>query len=236
MNMNINLTEIIQCVIAILAFLVSLWSLKQSKDAEVTSQRALKDSLKDYMPLIRFSGNFDIKRKSIETLRNELTFDFYNVVTRRFTDDGKNFLEESDKLYCIEAEIENCGKGIVSGISINNFFMQEGNPIAMKKESQDELECFCKINNKCSSWFSLLPEEKIKVNFAILDCNKINTDDDIEEQINKLETFVNGYNNIVIGMNMKIDSINETKYSQDYLIGTFLNKKVTLNSFVDVRS
>lgn len=208
-----------------------------SKCANNNAEEALKDSKKDYMPLVRFVGGVDVVTKTIKELRNENTFDFDEIVLSCIDyDDTDMSYSESSELVCIEANIENCGTGIIKGMRINKFFIQEGNKISIKIESQEELDNLCNIEKECEEWFVLKPEEKTKINFMISKNLSDNMQyEDLYEAQNGINNFFNKYDNIMIGMDLHIFSLNDTSYEQDFLIGTALNKVIVHNSFEDVR-
>lgn len=142
-----NVVDIVEIVIAAVAIIVSVIGLIQSRKANKLSnganelsskanniaEHALRDSQKECMPLIRFVGKVDFGLKSIDKLRNENTFDFYKKLIRIEKRDGF-FYDVDDEFPCVTAEIENCGNGIIKGITLNRLWIKEGNKVAINYE------------------------------------------------------------------------------------------------------
>ena len=201
------------------------------------SKKALDDSQKDYMPLVRFCGKFDVVSKSIKTLRNQITFDFNEeIVDISRLGPG---ISENSELVCITTEIENCGRGIIKGILINNFIIQSGNKVALDINSEEDLETLCYIeypeNQGCQEEFILLPKEKTMVNFIIskhiIDSNGCKLKDAQE----KMKNFQQAFDNIMIFMSLSIASLNDTSYQQKFLTGTYLGGEIVHNAFSNVK-
>lgn len=208
---------------------------KIAKDANAIAIDALKDSQKDYIPLVRFVDQFDITSKTIKTLRNENTFDFDKIVLKK-VDFNNTEYSEDDELVCVTATIENCGKGIIRGITINSLLIKEGNKVAIDNNSQEELDTLCFINNEehCTECFVLLPEKKTTVNFMISNnvLDRMNENELIRADT-RMKKFKQDHDNVIIALDLKLDSINDTCYKQDFLVGTFLAGNAVHNSFTN---
>ena len=216
-----------------------------SNQANDIAKEAIKDSKKDYMPLIRFVGKLEAKTKSLSTLMNENTFDFDDMLIKMLADEESQEYEQEEyeqkELVCIEATVENCGTGIIKGMMINSLFIEQGNKVMMDVRSQkEELDCLCDIKNKFKEWFILKPKEQVVINFLISKSlhfdvyNAENIYEDLDEAQNRIKEFFDDSNNIIIGMSLQLESVNNTCYNQDFLLGTALNKEIIHNSFEDV--
>lgn len=239
---EMSMVDMIQNVCAIVSILFSIISIVQAgkankiaRESNVTAEIALKDSQKDYMPLIRFADEVKFTSKSIGTLRSEVTFDFDGWLITRFNINGNEY-DENDELFCVTAKLENCGEGIIKGVKIDDFFIQSGNRVAIRSDSDEELETLCFIKPECKEWFVLLPEETITVNFLITQ-NVMDREEfaEVEEAHLHIQEFGQNNHNIMIGMDLELESVNNTCYKQDFLAGTYLDGKVVHNSFVDVK-
>lgn len=209
----------------------------KAEKANVIAEESLNEIEKSYMPIVRFTKEVHVEKKDIFTLRNEITFDFYNVTFDIFNNfQGVFESPESDEneITCISAEIENCGNGVITGIEIKNFFIQSGNKVSIDRSSQEELEALCYIDEKecnCTQEFILAPKEKVTVNFMITNnvADRENSDYGYAEEC--IKEFMEGYRNIMISMSLKISSINQSEYEQRYLWGTFVDNKIVHNTF-----
>lgn len=60
--------------------------------------------------------------------------------------------------------------------------------------------------------------------------------EEIDEVCKRMNSFVQKNDNIMIFMDLELESVNGTSYEQNFLAGTFLNGKVVHNSFVEVKT
>lgn len=202
-----------------------------SKEANVLSLKAIWDTQKDYMPVIRLVDKFEIKEKNIFELSNEITFDFFNTISNKL-----GYLD-CDKFKCISVTIENVGKGIITGISIDKLRIEFGNEDFIKHDEELGVwtEPLCDLSTKASKRFILTPSEKIEINLII--------SNDEEEDAVDLEGKVLEYeeNNerkieeqdILVSMSFYIGSLNdnEEEYYEEELIGLYGNGKIKYSSF-----
>ncbi|EES49388.1 hypothetical protein NE172_15045 [Clostridium botulinum] len=199
-------------IFSLIALVQSLLSKKKSKMAEERAEKAnqlsneannlantaLNESRKDYMPLIKFVDGVEITEKDINILRNEITFDFYDAFFN--TDIDKN------TFICISTKIKNIGKGIVTGIKIQDFFIQSGNKVLIDSRSDEPIESLCFIKKcECEQQFILDGSEETIINFIITD-------------------------NI-----MEREPINNSEYEQKHLWGTYIDNKIIHNSFSEAK-
>lgn len=224
-------------IFSLIAFIQSLLSKKDSAKAKEIaensnilsntangiSKKALNETSKDYMPLIRFVDEVEVTKKSRDTLRNEITFDF----------EGKLYDADIDEeITCISAKIENIGKGLATKIKIGELFIQEGNKVAIDIRAQEELDTLCYIEKcECEQKFIFNSCEKSIINFIITDNVMERENSDLEWAENRITKFVNEFDNFMISMSVDMKSINNSEYKQEYLWGTYVNKKVVYNSF-----
>jgi hypothetical protein len=228
-------------IFSLIAFIQSLLSNKRVKIAQhmaeeanklantanEISQKALDDSSKNYIPLIEFTNDIKVIQKDIHTLRNEITFDFDNVL----------FDGESDEITCISAEIQNVGGGIVTGIKIKEFLIQEGNEVSIDIRSQEELDTLCYIQEcECERKFILKALQRTNINFIVTDNVMERENSDLKWAEERINIFLNQYNNFMISMSLEIQSINNSLYEENSLWGTYIGRKVSSNSFSDVKS
>lgn len=230
-------------IFSLIAFIQSLLSNKRVKIAQrmaeeanklantanEISKKALNDSSKNYIPLVKFINDIKVTRKDIHTLRSEITFDFDDVLF-----DG----EIDDEFTCISAEIQNIGGGIVAGIKIKEFLIQEGNEVSIDIRSQEELDTLCYIEEcECEKKFILEALERININFIVTNniMERENTDD-LGWAEDRINIFLKQYNNFMISMSLEIQSINNSWYEQNSLWGTYIDRKVVSNSFGEVKS
>lgn len=197
-----------------------------AKDANDISKKALDDSSKNYIPLIEFINDVKVVRKDIHTLRNEITFDFDDVL----------FNGEHDEIICISAEIQNVGGGIVTGIKIKEFLIQEGNEVSIDIRSQEELDTLCYIQEcECERKFILNTLQRTNINFIVTDSIMERENSDWEWAEERINIFLNQYNNFMISMSLEIQSINNSFYEENNLWGTYIDMKVSSNSFADLK-
>lgn len=205
---------------------------EKAENANELAKKALDESRKNFMPVVRFTSKFNIVQKSIFSLRNEVTFDFNDLILDRYNSYAETIFEEEDEVVCVEVEIENCGNGIITGIQIMDFFIQSGNKVSIDVRSQEEVEALCHFKEcSCEEEFVLIPGEKIVVNFVVTKNVMDRNNSDFLLAQDYIEEFVNKYDNIMISMSLEITSINKSIYQQDYLWGTFVNQKLVHNSF-----
>ncbi|MDL2301972.1 hypothetical protein LJC58_06425 [Lachnospiraceae bacterium OttesenSCG-928-D06] len=67
-----------------------------------------------------------------------MTFDFDDLLLNVIIED--DLLNENGLVVCVEAEIENCGNGIITGLDIKGFFIQSGNKVSINEQSEEEIE------------------------------------------------------------------------------------------------
>ena len=201
---------------------------KLANTANEISQKALNDSSKNYIPLIKFINDIKVTRKDIHTLRSEITFDFDSVLF-----DG----EIDDEFTCISAEIQNIGGGIVAGIKIKEFLIQEGNEVSIDLRSQEELDALCYIEEcECERKFILEALEETTINFIVTNNIMERENSDLEWAEERINIFLEQYNNFMISMSLEIQSINNSWYEQNSLWGTYIGRNVVSNSFSEVKS
>jgi len=217
-------------IFSIIALIQSMKSKRDSNNAEKIaeeanrlSQKALDDTRKDYMPLIKFINCLKVTKKNMDILRNEITFDFDELMFNYY---------DSNEITCISVEIENIGKGIITGIKIEDFFIQEGNKVLIDTRNQGDLETLCYIEKcQCEEKFILNTSERTIINFVITNSVMERNNSDFEWAEDRIESFFKEYDNIMISMSLEIQSLNDSKYKQEHLWGTYLDEKVVCNSF-----
>lgn len=201
----------------------------------VINTKLAKDNLrevqKENMPLVRYDGELVVTSKSIKQLRNEVTFDF-DKTTINLYDNGTYYNDEDDNLVCITTEIKNCGNAILNGLTFEKLVVMEGNEVSIDAESQEDPDCLCYLEKACTKQFTLLPNEKKTVNFLVTK-NVMEREcyDDFDDAQDYIERFFEKYNNIVISTSLIVESINDSKYYQKYLRGTYNNNKIVDNAF-----
>lgn len=204
---------------------------EKAENANELAKKALDDARKGFMPIVRFTSQFNIVQKSVLSLRNQVTFDFDDLLL----DINNTYADidfEEDEVVCIEAEIENCGNGIITGIEIKDFFIQSGNKVSIDVRSQEEVDALCHFKEcTCEEEFVLLPGEKNIVNFIVTKNVMERNNSDFYWAQAHIEEFVEEYDNIMISMSLEISSVNKSIYQQDYLWGTYLEQKLVHNSF-----
>ena len=184
------------------------------------------------MPIVRFTSQFNIVQKSVLSLRNQVTFDFDDLLLDINNTYADIDFEEDDEVVCVEAEIENCGNGIITGIVIKDFFIQSGNKVSIDERSQEEVDALCHFKEcTCEEEFVLIPGEKNVVNFIVTKNVMDRENSDFQWAQEYIEEFVKKYDNIMISMSLEISSVNKSIYQQDYLWGTYLEQKLVHNSF-----
>lgn len=221
-------------IFSFISLIQSMISRKESKEADKKADRALLDSQKKYMPVVRFAGNIRVCEKSIYDLQNQITFDFDKVLMKEKESEGQ--------LLVIEAGIENVGMGIIKGLEINKFFIQSGNKVTNEEDYDDYPETLSSMDKfSCSEYFILTPGEKVNINFIITE----NVEKQIENYVldgerydydpqQCMSGFFEDYDNFIVVMSMNIMSTNETNYTQQYLMGTYIDGKVIHNSFYEI--
>lgn len=238
MFIDMSTVDIIQSVGVLITIIFSVIGIIQSQKANVAAQKALVDSQKDYMPLIRFCHEVDVVSKSIKMLRSEITFDFEKQILDLYNNDLElddlMYIKdrEDSELFCITTKIQNCGSGIITGLKIKGFSIQSGNKVAMDIRSQEELETMCYVESECKEEFILLPKEEVTINFIIVNAIKDRHGfETLKDAKAYVHTFLQDYDNITVSMSLELDSINDTSYKQEFLTGTYLDKNIIHNSF-----
>lgn len=216
--------EIIGIISDVINTALSVINTKLARDS-------LREGQKENMPLVRYYGELVINSKSIKQLRNEVTFDF-DKTTINLYDNDTYYSDEDDNLVCITTEIENCGNAMLNGLTFEKLVVIEGNEVSLDAESQDEPDCLCYLEKACTKQFTLLPNEKKTVNFLITK-NVMEREcyDDFYDAQDYIEQFFKKYNNIVLSTSLIVESINNSKYYQKYLRGTYNNNKIDDNTF-----
>lgn len=230
-------------IFSLIALVQSLLSKTKSKMAEERAEKAnqlsneannlasvaLNESRKDYIPLIKFVDGVEITEKDINILRNEVTFDFYDVF---FNTDINN-----DTLISISAKIKNIGNGIVTGIKIEDFFIQSGNKVLIDSRSDEPLKSLCFIEKcECEQQFILEESEETIINFIITDnVMEMEQTNNFDYAENRIKKFFGNYDNFMISMSLEMQSINNSEYQQKHLWGTYIDNKVIHNSFSEVK-
>ena len=166
---------------------LSIEANQTSKEANVLSFEANRDTQKEYMPVIRFADNLQVKKKDVFELSNEITFDFIDIINDKI---GYLCLE---KFKCISVTIENIGKGIVTAIAIDELMIERGNETFKNHDEEigvvtDEL---CYFSKKISKRFILNSGDKTEINFLVSDYEGLEDMDDepyneIEKQLNDI--------------------------------------------------
>lgn len=197
-----------------------------SKEANELSQEALADSQKDYLPIIIFQDTIKVVKKDFTTLCNGITFDF-----------DENLLsgEEYGEYVCVCAKIRNIGEGFLTGIRIKEILIKSGNQITNdnKYPFSDENDQLLYKNN-CNLWqFFVLSKEdnEIEIYFMLTDAVKEYKEFESREEAEQYIIDFFEESNITICLSLQLSSVNNSKYTQDFLASTYLNKKVVRNSF-----
>lgn len=227
---------LITLIFSIISFVQSILSKKESKRATEIANDSLMEAQKSNMPAIIFCDEIKATMKTRYELCNEITFDFSDSLL----DMGENSIEglgQDDKRMCITAKIKNIGGGVSTGITISNFFIQNGNKITLNENAQFEADCLTLIENTdCLESFILQPQEELNINLIITDhvieklmvegedCDKKATEE-------RIEKFINETDNFYVSMNLNIRSINNFRYNQDSLCATYLGGNIVYNSF-----
>ena len=232
--------DIIQVVVALLTIIISVIALFQANKSKQISQKAndlseevLRDTQKEYMPVIQFTGKIKVIQKDIQELSNELTFDFFNTINHVLSRRDEDTYWFEEKFNCICIELENIGKGISTGISINGLDIIFGNKFLYDYN----LEYYCHLTGKSENLFIMNSGDKAKINLLIsndyAEPNQLNEnyskfDSDIEKDKDKIENLDG-----MIKMSLFIGSLNNnsTEYSETDLTGTYVDGKITNCSF-----
>jgi hypothetical protein len=241
--------DIIQVVVALLTIIISVIALFQANKSKQISQKAndlseevLRDTQKEYMPVIQFTGKIKVIQKDIQELSNELTFDFFNTINHVLSRRDEDTYWFEEKFNCICIELENIGKGISTGISINGLDIIFGNKFLYDYNleddiDEDDLEYYCHLTGKSENLFIMNSGDKAKINLLIsndyAEPNQLNEnyskfDSDIEKDKDKIENLDG-----MIKMSLFIGSLNNnsTEYSETDLTGTYVDGKITNCSF-----
>ena len=194
-----------------------------SKEANVLSFEANRDTQKEYMPVIRFADNLQVKKKDVFELSNEITFDFIDIINDKI---GYLCLE---KFKCISVTIENIGKGIVTAIAIDELMIERGNETFKNHDEEigvvtDEL---CYFLKKISKRFILNSGDKTEINFLVSDYEDLEDMDD--EPYNEIEKQSN---DIMLTMSFSIGSLNaEEEYYENNLMAVYGKGRLKYSSF-----
>lgn len=240
--------DIIQVVVALLTIIISVIALFQankskqiSQNANDLSEEALRDTRKEYMPVIKFTGEIKVIQKDIQELSSELTFDFFNTFNHVLSRSDEDTYWFEEKFNCICIELENIGKGISTGISINGLDIIFGDKYLYDynlENGKDDLEQLCHLTGESRNLFIMNPGDKAKINLLIsndyaepnqLKENDLSRSDSyIEKEKYKIENL-----DVTITMSLFIGSLNNNsaEYSETDLTGMYVDGKITNCSF-----
>lgn len=216
-----------------------------SDTANKLSLKAFDNDIKGYMPMVRFTGRMNSVKKSIFVLRNQVTFDFNKVFVNLSNIDENKAIDngEYSEVVCIEAEIENCGSGAITGIGIKYFVIQTGNKVTMENDydGDEDVSALCYIEKStdseddcvCSEDFILPFGETMIVNFVITkNVMELADSDDFQWAQDCIMEYLEEHeDNIMILMSLDIKSVNNSIYEQVFLNGTYVRKELVHNSF-----
>lgn len=218
-----------------------------SSGAEIIIEtKKLKDEQKDYMPMIKLVGNIEVQSKAAQELRNEVTFDFDDVLIDSDEDEMEFDLEEllegldvdkyiDNEKVCVTIEIKNCGNGTINGINIKQFIILASDSVSIYSDEEKDYLCF--VDKSCKRGITLLPQESKKVNFIITKRVKENemyeSYNDKEKQIKE---FFEIYDDVMVAMDLKIDSLNNTSYNQKGLWGTYHNGEISNSTTSSIKA
>ena len=207
---------------------------KIAERAENTAERALKDSQKDYMPLLTIVDEIKCENKSAEQLCKEITFDLNEVI--QCNDDGEMYIcnEEDDgtedDYISICLTIKNIGKGIITKMIIKSLYMCSENKENIKIMSQKDFSAetiFFEGNLECEQKFILCENGKIDINILITKCwYHFLQRKEIIKRITEEEVYMN--------MEIEMQSTNESFYEQKSLWCNFERGIVKRSSFNEV--
>ena len=198
-----------------------------SEKANTLSQKAITESEKKFFPILKFVNGIHVVEKDYITLCNEISFDYI--------DDLINYDEHyDDKITCICFQLKNIGSGIVSKITMEGIFIQEGNPLTLDERFQGNRDTlfFDDSNHKVQEMM-LCPGETVKINLLINNLSSGTVKGRQDEYEKRMEEFLKNNNNVTVGIKLRLSSINKSSYDQDWLFGTFLNGEICLNSIGD---
>lgn len=240
--------DIIQVVVALLTIIISVIALFQankskqiSQNANDLSEEALRDTRKEYMPVIKFTGKIKVIQKDILELSNELTFDFFNTINHVLSSRDEDTYWFEEKFNCICIELENIGKGISTGISIDGLDIIFGDKNLYDynlENDTDDIDQLCHLTAESENLFIMNSGDKAKINLLISDDyaepnqlkeNDLSRSDSyIEKEKYKIENL-----DVTITMSLFIGSLNNNRaeYSETDLTGTYVDGKITNCSF-----
>lgn len=240
--------DIIQVVVALLTIIISVIALFQankskqiSQNANDLSEEALRDTRKEYMPVIKFTGEIKVIQKDIQELSSELTFDFFNTFNHVLSRSDEDTYWFEEKFNCICIELENIGKGISTGISINGLDIIFGDKNLYDynlENDTDDIDQLCHLTAESENLFIMNSGDKAKINLLISDDyaepnqlkeNDLSRSDSyIEKEKYKIENL-----DVRITMSLFIGSLNNNRaeYSETDLTGTYVDGKITNCSF-----
>jgi hypothetical protein len=240
--------DIIQVVVALLTIIISVIALFQankskqiSQNANDLSEEALRDTRKEYMPVIKFTGKIKVIQKDIQELSSELTFDFFNTFNHVLSSSDEDTYWFEEKFNCICIELENIGKGISTGISINGLDIIFGDKNLYDynlENDTDDIDQLCHLTAESENLFIMNSGDKAKINLLISDDyaepnqlkeNDLSRSDSyIEKEKYKIENL-----DVRITMSLFIGSLNNNRaeYSETDLTGTYVDGKITNCSF-----
>lgn len=240
--------DIIQVVVALLTIIISVIALFQankskqiSQNANDLSEEALRDTRKEYMPVIKFTGEIKVIQKDIQELSSELTFDFFNTFNHVLSRSDEDTYWFEEKFNCICIELENIGKGISTGISINGLDIIFGDKYLYDynlENDTDDIDQLCHLTAESENLFIMNSGDKAKINLLISDDyaepNQLKendwskSDSYIEKEKYKIENL-----DVTITMSLFIGSLNNNsaEYSETDLTGMYVDGKITNCSF-----
>lgn len=208
---------------------------KTSKEANALSFEVYRDTQKEYMPIITFAKNIEVKEKSILELTNEITFDFFNTIEQVL--DNKDDFDVYEKFKCICVTIENIGKGFVTGMSIEDLKIIFGNEILIFNDLENDLDIkpVCYLKKKAERLFILKPDNTTEINLLV--SKDFAKPEDMEGMISLLDSEIDKKAieelDIMMSMSIDIGSLNKNRaeYLEENLIGTYEGGKLKCCSF-----
>lgn len=228
--MNVELIGIlITAIISVIALLQSQKSNQTAENANSLAKQANDNTLKDYMPVIGIL-NIEGKKLDIDELCGNVFFDFDNIV-----DSDYYYENQYDEIPLIKLRIENIGNGMITGLSIQSILICKASK-AFYEKCMDPNETLSLLVYKemcnCQQTFVLCEGKNIELYF-LFDDDSYYTDYNEEDDVfNIINNFLK--QEVMIKLDLKLWSINESQYEQHSVWCNFVNGKAILNTFGDV--
>lgn len=222
-TLNLELLGMVSTVVvSIIALILSWHSNKISKQANLSSEKANKNTVKDYMPILKIK-EIIYEEQSIDKLCETVTFDFDNIVN-----DETYYELQYDSIPTIKLLIENIGDGLITNLKIMSILICKSNKTYYER-CMDENEVLPVLvfyeSCCCQQSFILSDSDSIYINLLFDDLSFYQNRETIGD-------FLKG--EVMILLNVGTRSINSTTYEQSSIWCNFVDGKAVLNSFDDV--